>query len=144
MIFEWLGNHQIVWLYILIAAIFFRIANRTGDAGNDACANYVNRGRKTKARLGIGSPPRVWGQLVDNHVVYAIIRFTPTRVGTISSACLSTGVTAVHPHACGDNGYDGALDGFDYSSPPRVWGQCPGERYADQQYRFTPTRVGTM
>ena len=52
-IFKWLGNHQVVWLYILILAIFLKIANRTGDAGNDACTGYVNRGRKTKARLTI-------------------------------------------------------------------------------------------
>jgi len=52
-IFEWLGNHQVVWLYLLILAIILSIANKTGKSGNAACTGYVNRGRKTKARLTI-------------------------------------------------------------------------------------------
>jgi len=52
-IFEWLGSHQVVWLYLLILAIILGIANKTGKSGNAACTGYVNRGRKTKARLTI-------------------------------------------------------------------------------------------
>ena len=52
-IFEWLGDRQILWLYFLILAMFLGLANRTGKAGNDACMSYVNRGRKTRARLTI-------------------------------------------------------------------------------------------
>ena len=52
-LFEWLGNHQVVWLYLLILAIILGIANKTGKSGNAACTDYVNRGRKTKARLTI-------------------------------------------------------------------------------------------
>ena len=52
-IFEWLGNHQVVWLYLLILAIILGLANKTGKSGNAACTGYVNRGRKTKARLTI-------------------------------------------------------------------------------------------
>lgn len=52
-IFEWLGNHQVIWLYLLILAMFLGLANKSGNAGNDACTDYVNRGRKTKARLAI-------------------------------------------------------------------------------------------
>jgi hypothetical protein len=52
-IFEWLGGHQVVWLYLLILAVFLGLANKTGNSGNDACTGYVNRGRKTKARLTI-------------------------------------------------------------------------------------------
>ena len=52
-IFEWLGSHQVVWLYLLILAIILGIANKTGKSGNAACTDYVNRGRKTKARLTI-------------------------------------------------------------------------------------------
>jgi len=52
-IFEWLGNHQVVWLYLLILAVILGLANKTGNAGNDACTNYVNRRRKTRARLTI-------------------------------------------------------------------------------------------
>ena len=52
-IFEWLGNHQVVWLYLLILAVILGLANKTGNAGNAACTSYVNRGRKTRARLTI-------------------------------------------------------------------------------------------
>ena len=52
-LFEWLGNHQVVWLYLLILAIILGLANKTGKSGNAACTGYVNRGRKTKARLTI-------------------------------------------------------------------------------------------
>ena len=52
-IFEWLGNHQIVWLYLLILAIILGIANKSGKSGNAACTDYVNRGRKTRVRLTI-------------------------------------------------------------------------------------------
>jgi len=53
MLFDWLGGSQVVWLYLLILAILLWLANRTGKSGNEACTNYVNRGRKTKARLTI-------------------------------------------------------------------------------------------
>ena len=94
--------------------------------------------------VGLGSPPRVWGQRPFCRWVPRCSRFTPTRVGTTNagtglrrattgspprvwgqqSLCASGSAScAVHPHACGDNEC-----------------QTPAQRPAA---RFTPTRVGT-
>jgi hypothetical protein len=71
-----------------------------------------------------GSPPRVWGRCHRRRPLFLVVRFTPTRVGTMEiSDGFVTGV-AVHPHACGD----------DASSLRRLL-RCS---------RFTPTRVGTI
>ena len=93
--------------------------------------------------LLLSSPPRVWGK---RHLVER------ESVGT-----------AVHPHACGENGmsvsYSEHADGspprvwgklFDngqqlddkFGSPPRVWGKLSCQRRRAAHGRFTPTRVG--
>ncbi len=72
----------------------------------------------------VGSPPRAWGQFPQWSCLLVTLRFTPTRVGTMS---IRPGVRfsfPVHPHARGDNAT---------ASVPRHGGT-----------RFTPTRVGTM
>jgi hypothetical protein len=53
-----------------------------------------------------------------------LLRFTPTRVGTMKPALATMSTCTVHPHACGDDGRVAVdQDVFD---------------------RFTPTRVGTI
>ncbi len=70
-----------------------------------------------------GSPPRVWGQRSFSLGRGSPRRFTPTGVGTTRGRTTGRGVTAVHPHGCGDN-CRSTLNPFAYSgSPPRVWGQ---------------------
>ena len=90
-----------------------------------------------------GSPPRVWGQHRSVPALFAVERFTPTRVGTTRSGTPSRCYPAVHPHACGDNTFSNieqqSLDG----SPPRVWGQPTRACQTPTSCRFTPTRVGT-
>ena len=51
----------------------------------------------------VGSPPRAWGQSGPEVALYHGQRFTPTRVGTISSCKRIDTGTPVHPHARGDN-----------------------------------------
>jgi len=73
--------------------------------------------------LSIGSPPRAWGQYVLITHLRHPSRFTPTGVGTMKTAQMTTSALPVHPHGRGDN--DGgpvqirSLNG----SPPRAWGQ---------------------
>ncbi len=70
-----------------------------------------------------GSPPRAWGQHERPLHRLALLRFTPTRVGTTHAA------SGLRPVAAG--------------SPPRAWGQLLGGDGGLGLVRFTPTRVGT-
>ena len=70
-----------------------------------------------------GSPPRLWGK--PNHAgrAYARLRFTPTLVGK-TRATIHTGfLTAVHPHACGENNRFFMVFLLIDGSPPRLWGK---------------------
>ena len=91
-----------------------------------------------------GSPPRAWGQWIEELVVCAPIRFTPTRVGTMVRQLESLRALPVHPHARGDNRTGAAWNCPHRGSPPRAWGQSPQRRPDPPAFRFTPTRVGTM
>ncbi len=90
-----------------------------------------------------GSPPRVWGQPAATGPAGPNPRFTPTCVGTTICCCVSTAVTPVHPHVCGDNRYDIEEIIVPDGSPPRVWGQPDAGRWTPPIGRFTPTCVGT-
>ena len=76
-------------------------------------------------RLAFGSPPHAWGQHVHDVWHHALLRFTPTCVGTASGkATLYQRSTTVHPHMRGDSN----------------WVKL---RTAAPLIRFTPTCVGT-
>ena len=51
-----------------------------------------------------GSPPRVWGKRDNPHARGTGFRFTPTRVGKTHETGGRRDNSAVHPHACGENG----------------------------------------
>ncbi len=72
-----------------------------------------------------------------------ITRFTPTRVGTTTASIAHRPTASVHPHARGDNFEALEPGGKLFGSPPRAWGQLRRDGRAEQQVRFTPTRVGT-
>src|SRR4030095_13784999 len=77
-------------------------------------------------------PPAHWSE-----------RFTPTRVGTTSSALSAASIVSVHPHARGDDNAWICLGLFQFGSPPRAWGRLVKMVVVDLRPRFTPTRVGT-
>ena len=106
-----------------------------------ACGD--NRATATTCCGILGSPPRVWGQPVDEIAHQLHARFTPTRVGTTPPGCSTAVARPVHPHACGDNGGHAAASNDVVGSPPRVWGQPLVAGRVDRPERFTPTRVGT-
>ena len=94
--------------------------------------------------LCTGSPPRAWGQSVNQYRRQVIPRFTPTGVGTISRLSSPLGRFSVHPHGRGDNDDALRLLAESGGSPPRAWGQwwCPFRKRCEP--RFTPTGVGTI
>ena len=100
--------------------------------------------RQRAASDAHGSPPRAWGQFEITSRKCYYTRFTPTGVGTITSAQYGLTRRSVHPHGRGDNGCRRddmrAIDG----SPPRAWGQSPSPMVAPPSLRFTPTGVGTI
>jgi len=71
-----------------------------------------------------GSPPHAWGHCLAALRPLVAHRFTPTRVGTLSSPWRWPPSCSVHPHTRGD-------------IAPRHFG-------IPSTIRFTPTRVGTL
>ncbi len=71
----------------------------------------------------IGSPPQAWGQRLNSPRHGLVRRFTPTSVGTATSA--------------------GSPVWRARGSPPQAWGQPSQVAPARATRRFTPTSVGT-
>ncbi len=113
--------------------------------------------------LPVGSPPRVWGNLMDKEHNRVKSRFTPTRVGKSPSVREIAGASGgspprvwgnrswgliqslsrlVHPHACGEISSNRCPSKTMYGSPPRVWGNHRLMTGRWMRLRFTPTRVG--
>jgi len=94
--------------------------------------------------IGVGSPPRAWGQCNTRRYSRLCNRFTPTRVGTISKSPPTHSGAPVHPHARGDNAVKDSKTFRSCGSPPRAWGQFQHRTQIGVSFRFTPTRVGTI
>ncbi len=90
-----------------------------------------------------GSPPRAWGQLIEDKGGAGSGRFTPTGVGTTLFDSVALCVRAVHPHGRGDNQTTLELLTVIPGSPPRAWGQRRRRGVRGRGRRFTPTGVGT-
>jgi hypothetical protein len=90
-----------------------------------------------------GSPPRAWGQLIQDVLNFKWKRFTPTCVGTTSRGQSALFPNTVHPHVRGDNVIHQGLQIGPAGSPPRAWGQPTFWTPSEAERRFTPTCVGT-
>ena len=125
-----------------------------GTIGEDTLTRIIHsvhpHGRGDNVGTGVsidvedGSPPRAWGQLLDDAALGWEIRFTPTGVGTIARAASTPVRCPVHPHGRGDNAVAQPLSQHPIGSPPRAWGQCMQPRQHRRPSRFTPTGVGTI
>ena len=104
-----------------------------GDKGQDT----------VKSPLGMGSSPRVWGQvqIVNNRLI--LVRIIPTRVGTSFAPKKEECGVMDHPHACGDKRSLTAEIIPQNGSSPRVWGQVLTDGEGNAKMRIIPTRVGT-
>ncbi len=92
---------------------------------------------------GVGSSPREWGAGGPVVAPEGRHRFIPTRVGSseMRMPCSSNG--AVHPHASGEQDFDGADLGDLGGSSPREWGAGGIADEGKELTRFIPTRVGS-
>ena len=89
-----------------------------------------------------GTPPRLWGKRLRMDTYTNAIRYTPTPVGKTGIVNLHDQGVAVHPHACGENIFDGHAGLRQHGTPPRLWGK---HAPCDPQVlliRYTPTPVG--
>ena len=86
----------------------------------------TTRGSPARALAGHRFTPTRVGTTLQRVLGRRAHRFTPTRVGTTFFPAVSTGLSPVHPHACGDNPLRQAHRIRLTGSPPRVWGQRSG------------------
>ena len=90
-----------------------------GDKWYTSCAN----------NFGLGSSPRVWGQ-VTILVAYVVWkRIIPTRMGTSEGVHADVIVNTDHPHAYGDKTIILISLLVTTKSSPRVWGQDAKRAY---------------
>ena len=92
---------------------------------------------------GVGSSPRVWGQVEQLQYYTTKARIIPTRVGTREVLQLLGLHRRDHPHACGDKSYASLKSLTLPGSSPRVWGQALSCLYSERDMGIIPTRVGT-
>ena len=89
-----------------------------------------------------GSPPRLWGKRCSRRYTNLYDRFTPTLVGKTIVLQPAHSVSAVHPHACGENNWAELGINWHKGSPPRLWGKRYIPNIPNSLNRFTPTLVG--
>ncbi len=89
-----------------------------------------------------GSSPRMWGTGVPAVSFSLHRRFIPTHVGNRYAIGMVPAATAVHPHACGEQFYNGSCRCYSVGSSPRMWGTALKMINAQHEVRFIPTHVG--
>ena len=95
-----------------------------------------------RKRVHIGTPPRVWGKLLQQACSVGRNRYTPTCVGKTMIGIPFAGHQKVHPHVCGENTSVPLSSGDASGTPPRVWGKQPVGSPDQPIDRYTPTCVG--
>ncbi len=95
------------------------------------------------ADVVLGSPPQAWGRLDKRPIQFKRGRFTPTGVGTATSASAHATIPSVHPHRRGDGDQGRAMQMSYNGSPPQAWGRPLPTVDLQVGGRFTPTGVGT-
>ncbi len=91
-----------------------------------------------------GSPPRAWRRSLLRVSTSCGLRFTSTRVETLSKRPLQQPNQAVHLHARGDASGDSCCQSDDGGSPPRAWRRFSWWQLRSARHRFTSTRVETL
>ncbi len=92
---------------------------------------------------GIGSSPRVWGQVLKPLYLQGLGGIIPTRMGTSIYHRKLMICIGDHPHAYGDKLQRYKLSVVFRGSSPRVWGQASCEGLFIFHIRIIPTRMGT-
>ena len=113
----------------------------SGEDHPHACGDKTPQG--IHLIIGLGSSPRVWGQVERESDSPLDPRIIPTRVGTRYRVCNSGDISEDHPHACGDKISNNRCFVSSTGSSPRVWGQVIVVYERSHSVRIIPTRVGT-
>src|SRR3990172_4196266 len=91
-----------------------------------------------------GSSPLARGAFIISRFRRYVVRFIPTRAGSISHLESPDTSISVHPHSRGEHHHVGCdrrvLDG----SSPLARGACSDRRACYRRRRFIPTRAGSM
>ncbi len=90
----------------------------------------------------IGSSPRTWGTLPNNHGFLFVLRFIPTDVGNTAFIPRTHGLISVHPHGRGEHLIKNRLTRLTHGSSPRTWGTRQTVAEVLMRLRFIPTDVG--
>ena len=117
-------------------ALLQGVGDHPHACGDKVCENYY-------VGDGVGSSPRVWGQVEQLQYYTTKARIIPTRVGTREVLQLLGLHRRDHPHACGDKLICQGIFANLKGSSPRVWGQVCTVFYCFVKSRIIPTRVGT-
>ena len=89
-----------------------------------------------------GSSPRTWGTADFLHAGSQLLRFIPTHVGNRCPRAARRCISAVHPHARGEQKLYSAESWHEYGSSPRTWGTVGSLHKLMVSMRFIPTHVG--
>src|SRR4051794_5685340 len=89
------------------------------------------------------SPPRAWGARHLDAGQRAVVRITPTRVGSTGPMPTRARRCRDHPHARGEYTHADQILVSQSGSPPRAWGAPVEHGVVELLHRITPTRVGS-
>ena len=89
------------------------------------------------------SPPRMWGLRGTQYLDVISFRITPTYVGTTLEFFRGIANVTNHPHVCGDYQLSWLHCIIALESPPRMWGLLNNAFFLPDDFRITPTYVGT-
>ena len=90
----------------------------------------------------VGSSPRVRGTPLLPNRPCCSYRFIPARAGNSRGQASSSGLSAVHPRACGELGRELGLPAMASGSSPRVRGTPTYQKRVIEDGRFIPARAG--
>ena len=101
--------------------------------------------KKLKRKLTIclmGSPPPMWGKVIDIAEQWRLFGITPTHVGKSSWNPCRLAAVRDHPHPCGEKTHACESQGGTLGSPPPMWGKARCCEWKVTQSGITPTHVG--
>ena len=95
-----------------------------------------------RVRLSLGSPPRVRGEVIVEHLHKLNCRITPACAGRSFVSESETRTTWDHPRVCGEKAVVNPKCQSDRGSPPRVRGEGGGKSKTPIGHRITPACAG--
>ena len=130
------GSSPRLWGTLLFQALVMRLERFIPTAVGNALPSKPGKGSVTvhphgcgerllrilKQPSHVGSSPRLWGTRGRGIGADDVNGFIPTAVGNASVANPELDLTTVHPHGCGERGFDSGVISTYNGSSPRLWG----------------------